>query len=436
LLRLQQRLLKVQQWLLRLQQRLLDKSGACVTIVQTPRRSRSMLPVLELAASAVAALAPYLSITAEEATKKLGTETAEHLSDLYGMVKDSLTSPAGQEVLAALEKAPADPDACGALRLMLKKQLSEDPVLYVELNALLEQLGAASSSGIGQISSIARVAPVDDPEPYCEGRSLSAWIKRLSNVDRGTRLKAIEAVSKIGIRAKSAIPALQKLVLDPSVSREAMSALCQVAEPTDKLEIAPLITLLSQGESDAARLLGVVRAADGVPALIRALETRSNALQAAWALGQIGDQKAVGPLTTVLGNPGNHESTEYSIAAALTSLGAGRNAIPTLIRIASHSDYNHAGGATKMLKECCRPGDASVILPHYRELRALELSIYSQLAFGRDRLEEVLRHLGVSEVELATPHKEPARGCGAGVVLLCGTLVAVLTTTFFMLLGL
>jgi len=102
-----------------------------------------MLPVPDLAAAATAYLAPYLSMAAGAAAKKFGSVAAEHLAGLYGKIKAHLTSAAGQETLGAIEKTPSDPDAHGALRLALKKQLSEDPSFHAELDALLAQVQKA-----------------------------------------------------------------------------------------------------------------------------------------------------------------------------------------------------------------------------------------------------------------------------------------------------
>ncbi len=112
-----------------------------------------MLPVPELAAAAVAALAPYLSAAATEGAKKLGAAGAEQMAHLYDKVKTHLHSPAGQEALAELAKAPEDADAQGSLRLALRKQLSQEPSFHSELAALVEEI-ARSAPGILQSSTI------------------------------------------------------------------------------------------------------------------------------------------------------------------------------------------------------------------------------------------------------------------------------------------
>jgi hypothetical protein len=64
----------------------------------------------------------------------------ERLDGLYDKMKTHLRSPAGQEALAELTKAPEDADAQGALRLTLRKQLAEDPSFHAELAALVEEI--------------------------------------------------------------------------------------------------------------------------------------------------------------------------------------------------------------------------------------------------------------------------------------------------------
>jgi hypothetical protein len=113
-----------------------------------------MVPVAELAAAAVAALAPYLSAGATEGAKKLGTAAAERLAGLYDKVKARLTSPLGQGALAAIERAPAKADAQAALRLALETELAENPAFHAELAGLVEELGRVSPGAVSQTSHI------------------------------------------------------------------------------------------------------------------------------------------------------------------------------------------------------------------------------------------------------------------------------------------
>jgi hypothetical protein len=113
-----------------------------------------MLPGSELAAAAVAALAPYLATAAKEGAKKLGGAAAEHLVALYEKVKTHLTSPLGKAAIAAVERAPEKPDAQATLRLALETAIEENPAFGAELAKRLEALGPLAPSGITQTSII------------------------------------------------------------------------------------------------------------------------------------------------------------------------------------------------------------------------------------------------------------------------------------------
>jgi hypothetical protein len=96
-------------------------------------------------------LAPVLSdllkmggIAAEEASKKLGVEvTGGFLGKLRSKIQ---AKPAAQEAVKDFIAAPNDEDALGALRLQLKKILSEDENLANEVSRLLEE---AKASNVG-----------------------------------------------------------------------------------------------------------------------------------------------------------------------------------------------------------------------------------------------------------------------------------------------
>ena len=111
------------------------------------------IPPIELAADTVEALKPYFSVAALEGAKKLGPIVVERLAGLYTKLKTRLRSPAGQEALAELAKAPEDADAQGALRLALRKQLAEDPSFHADLAALVEEISRLQPA-VAQTSTI------------------------------------------------------------------------------------------------------------------------------------------------------------------------------------------------------------------------------------------------------------------------------------------
>jgi hypothetical protein len=112
------------------------------------------MPVPELAAAAVAVLAPYLAAGATEAAKKLGGAAAERLSGLYDKLKARLTSPLGQAALTEIEKTPARADAQGTLRLAIEQELAKDPAFRAELASLYEEI-RSSAAGASLTSTIA-----------------------------------------------------------------------------------------------------------------------------------------------------------------------------------------------------------------------------------------------------------------------------------------
>lgn len=96
-----------------------------------------------MAATAVAAVVPYLVEAGKQGAKKLGEEAAGGAVKLLGWLKARLT-PGGQEALAKLEQAPDDADRQAALRVTLKDRLAEAPDLRDELAELLQAIPPAA----------------------------------------------------------------------------------------------------------------------------------------------------------------------------------------------------------------------------------------------------------------------------------------------------
>ncbi len=93
---------------------------------------------------------PYLlkagEQAAEEAGKKLGEAAWERAKTLWARLRPKVEArPAMQETVRDVAVAPDDPDAQAALRLQLKKLLTEDPALAAEMTRLWEQ---AKSAGV------------------------------------------------------------------------------------------------------------------------------------------------------------------------------------------------------------------------------------------------------------------------------------------------
>ena len=96
-----------------------------------------------MAATAVAAVVPYLVEAGKEGAKTLGKEAAAGAVQLLGWLKDRLT-PGGREALAKLETAPDDADRQAALRVAVRDLLAADAGLRGELSRLLEAVPAAA----------------------------------------------------------------------------------------------------------------------------------------------------------------------------------------------------------------------------------------------------------------------------------------------------
>ena len=96
-----------------------------------------------MAATAVAAVVPYLTEAGKEGAKTLGKEAAAGAVRVLGWLKAKLT-PGGQEALVKLEKAPDDTDRQAALRVALKDMLADDQTLQADLAKLLEGIPKAA----------------------------------------------------------------------------------------------------------------------------------------------------------------------------------------------------------------------------------------------------------------------------------------------------
>lgn len=104
------------------------------------------MDVAQLATAAVAILSPYLAKGAEKIAEKLG-------GDLYERVKAKLTTPASRDALREIEKAPGDADAQGAVRLHLRKVLSEDAGFRQALQDLVTRIERERSHEIRQTAT-------------------------------------------------------------------------------------------------------------------------------------------------------------------------------------------------------------------------------------------------------------------------------------------
>jgi hypothetical protein len=102
-----------------------------------------------LAASAVTLLTPFLKKAAEKGAEKLGESAA---GTLFEKLKGSLKTPAGQEALSDLAKAPDDADSQAALRKEIRKAAEQDPQFASQLQELLSKAGAVTQTQVANVS--------------------------------------------------------------------------------------------------------------------------------------------------------------------------------------------------------------------------------------------------------------------------------------------
>jgi hypothetical protein len=100
-----------------------------------------MDPISSLAATAVAALAPYLAKAAEKFAEETGKAAADKIGVLYQALKTRFENkPAAGEALADLEANPNDDDSKAALRRQLTKQMEADPAFKDTVQKLLDDI--------------------------------------------------------------------------------------------------------------------------------------------------------------------------------------------------------------------------------------------------------------------------------------------------------
>jgi len=109
--------------------------------------------IAALAGGAVKILSPYLSELASGALDKAkdvaGSEAVAHAKDIFEAIRSKFSgTPAAEEALEDLKKAPEDDDSQATVRVQLKKQLESDETFAASLAELLKR---ADSAGAGAV---------------------------------------------------------------------------------------------------------------------------------------------------------------------------------------------------------------------------------------------------------------------------------------------
>jgi hypothetical protein len=128
-----------------------------------------MDPVTALAATAVAALAPYLAKAGEKFAEEAGKAAAGKLGALYQFLKERFEKkPDIQPVFQYLEANPKSEDAQAAMRVQLVMQLMKDKEFEESLQKMVDEIkqDPASQSFItnvygGEVGQIVNAGSID-----------------------------------------------------------------------------------------------------------------------------------------------------------------------------------------------------------------------------------------------------------------------------------
>ncbi len=136
-------------------------------------------------------------------------------------------------------------------------------------------------------------------EPVIDGKTLGEWLRKLESRDPNDRISACMALEKMGLAARSAIPALRKALRDEDVTVRILAASTLGGLGPHAATAVPDLVAALRDENEYVRVFAVTalgkigtQARDGTKALRNALDD-PNALvrsQAEWALQKINVQ--------------------------------------------------------------------------------------------------------------------------------------------------
>ena len=102
--------------------------------------------LVNLAAAAVAALAPYGVEAGKKAAGKVGEAAYEGSVKLLAFLKSKLKGDEQQKALSRVEEDPSDVDSQAVLRVTLREAMSADATFQNELKAFLQSLTTLPAS--------------------------------------------------------------------------------------------------------------------------------------------------------------------------------------------------------------------------------------------------------------------------------------------------
>ncbi len=226
-----------------------------------------------------------------------------------------------------------------------------------------------------------------------EEELLPHYTRMLSLPDDQLWTEAAQALEVYGPKAKAALPQLREGLKSEKRCIYAASTLAAIG---DRAAIPALMDCMKKfGEYSAARALGRLKAADAVPLLIEALESRKYSLSAAaaWALGEIGDKKAVPALRKgIFDDRSDIRDQVFECAVALKKLTGElpENAGDRMLDILTTGYFKNTGGYVRILTDSGDKDYAPMIIECLnrtdvdRRLVARELENLTGVKLGED----------------------------------------------------
>ncbi|MEA3488865.1 MAG: HEAT repeat domain-containing protein, partial [Candidatus Omnitrophota bacterium] len=357
---------------------------------------------------------------AAEALGKLGDKRAigpllKMLSDSFSRITvrtlEELGVPgtrmvdAYNECIAALSSNdPADRSIAAGILGELGDKLAVEPLLE-KLSDPDPNVRQAVVRALGKLGDKLAVEPLleklSDPDPAvrraaaeslkksgaAKTQMVDGYIKALSSLDETVCMEAAETLGRLG--DKGAVEPLLKKLSDPDPGVRKAVAIA-LGELGDKRAIEPLLSMLSDPDPGVRRAVTValrkLRAtrAQMVDGYIKALSSSNKiaCMEAAEALGRLGDERAFGPLLERLLDW--HKGFSRTVATALGKLGDKRAVEPLLWRL-SDSDPGLREAVAEALGKL---GDKRAVEPLLRTLSDTDPGVRKAAARALEKIND------------------------------------------------